>query len=312
MILLFLLISITGCEDNDLGFPINFGSKRDSPPSSSQQQEYKDLYLKQPVTRKPKIKPMFNNLSSYVNKMVLPPRGDGPGCNADSSIFHEGMPQVDRDIRVPQTGSSKAETLGWIQNNLVGGTYKFIKHPGPLKAADHADICKSFNRAINGKPLPTPQAGHCSSASFLGVILMLKNHRPEVLEKFKDDFTCNEKARGGWKYGKAYTLFANNYNAWVKKYLGKKNLFWIRRKDLSLNYSLGVPEVGDSVVINRKRSGHSVIFSHYEKNRVGKITKFCYWSSNSNPYGRPRGYQDGMGMRCESIGRIQSLSVGKI
>lgn len=252
----------------------------------------------------------FPRLNSYIKKITDPPT---TRCRAEEPIHYGDMPKVDENVKVVSDGSDKAETLKWITENLKGGTYKFQRAPGPLKAADHADICRSFNAALDGEVVETPQAGHCASASFLGVILMLKKHRPDVLQKHGDEFRCRPSANSwkGWIYGESYKLFANNYNAWVKKYLGKDSLKWVPQSGLDKFSKQGTPEPGDSVVINRRGSGHSVIFSHFIKNAGGRISQICYWSSNSDPYDHYK-HEDGMGMRCENRSRIKSLSVGKI
>lgn len=165
----------------------------------------------------------FPKLDRYVEAITNPPRVKCPNLldiidEKTERVYNDEMPRVDDSLRVPVSPSTKSETLNWITQNLKGGTYKFRRAPGPLKANDHRDICDSFNNALEGKALNTPQAGHCASASFLGVILMLKKSNPKVLEKHKSDFACR-KTSASWKgciYGKSYTLFVNNYNAWVK------------------------------------------------------------------------------------------------
>lgn len=204
------------------------------------------------------------------------------------------------------------DTMNWIVDNLKGGTYKFHKAPGPLLfPEDHIDICKSINKIYTTNKLSSdlvPNASHCANAGFIGFLLMLKKSKPSLFQKHKESFMCSTKpGRRGFRYGKGYVLFANNFKAWVKKYLGKDHLAVFSGKNIDKYSKKGIPKLGDSVNIYRKsRSGHQVIFSHYQSNP----SRICYWSSNGNHRGRKKGFDDGMGQRCERTSKVRTLTVG--
>lgn len=249
----------------------------------------------------------FPDVNNYVQKITDPP------CTTCSEFSEAEIPEAKA---YASSKSGKTKTLKWIAQNLKGGVYKFQKPPGPLLfPKDHIDICRSIDSIITGKPKKSkdlvPTASHCSNAGFIGVLLMLKENNPKLLEDNKDDFMCDPNpGKRGFSYGKGYVLFANNFNGWVKKYLGKSKLKVFDRTEINYYAKKGIPELGDSVNIYRKdTSGHQVIFSHYKKSP----NRICYWSSNTNRFhNKKKGYDDGMGLRCEKTSVIKTLSTARL
>ncbi len=137
----------------------------------------------------------------------------------------------------------------------------------------------------------------CTSAVFLAFVGMMK------LLKDEGKITENQFKTFTAAPGKSWT-YINNLarpdTLMTDLKLGEGKI--LEKEDLP---SDDWPKAGDLVQIWRNnKSGHSTVFTDYLYDESGKKVGICYWSSQPST--------DGYGKQCESLNKINSLTIGRI
>lgn len=189
--------------------------------------------------------------------------------------------------------------------------YKLSRFSRPQVQA----ICDAMTAVIEDRPVQC-HVSNCTTASFLGVLKLLKTRKD--FPQMKDQFMCRSP------FPKAYLTYATkNIRGFVQEYgLGETRRMRLtgglesRSNQLKQNIEAGFPKKGYPLLLqrdqSRSNSAHSVIFSHFQtadgkpyvKGQPGTIAKVCYWSSNQSTRGS--------GNRCETISYMQFIDTARI